>query len=189
MECHCLLPWPFLVTSINSPHIHFPVPSISLHPQNPTKTALSSCQWSLLIDLINMSSSYSYLIFWVYAILWICLSFLNFFLSASSLTLHCPDFLHSVFSALSHSPTKLCLLLSRGRFCATPWTVAQQAPPSMEFSRQEYWSGLPFLLLTQGSNPGILHFRQLLYHLSHQESPSNQGVLPIPFRQVSRLHS
>ena len=26
----------------------------------------------------------------------------------------------------------------------TPWTVAQQAPLSMEFSRQEYWSGLPF---------------------------------------------
>ena len=27
---------------------------------------------------------------------------------------------------------------------ATPWTVALQAPPSMEFSRQEYWSGSPF---------------------------------------------
>ena len=27
---------------------------------------------------------------------------------------------------------------------ATPWTVAHQAPPSMEFSRQEHWSGLPF---------------------------------------------
>ena len=27
---------------------------------------------------------------------------------------------------------------------ATPWTVARQAPPSMKFSRQEYWSGLPF---------------------------------------------
>ena len=27
---------------------------------------------------------------------------------------------------------------------ATPWTVAHQAPPSMGFSRQEYWSGLPF---------------------------------------------
>ena len=27
---------------------------------------------------------------------------------------------------------------------ATPWTVAYQAPQSMEFSRQEYWSGLPF---------------------------------------------
>ena len=34
--------------------------------------------------------------------------------------------------------------LSRVRFFAIPWTVAHQAPPSMEFSRQEYWSGLPF---------------------------------------------
>ena len=33
--------------------------------------------------------------------------------------------------------------LSRVRLCATPWTVAHQAPPSMGFSRQEYWSGLP----------------------------------------------
>ena len=29
------------------------------------------------------------------------------------------------------------------RLLATPWTAAYQAPPSMEFSRQEYWSGLP----------------------------------------------
>jgi len=34
-------------------------------------------------------------------------------------------------------------LLSRARLLATPWTVAYQAPPSMGFSRQEYWSGLP----------------------------------------------
>ena len=34
--------------------------------------------------------------------------------------------------------------LSRVRLFVTPWTVAHQAPPSMEFSRQEYWSGLPF---------------------------------------------
>ena len=43
----------------------------------------------------------------------------------------------------------LCLLLLLSRFShvrllATPWTVAHQAPPSMGFSRQEYWSGLPF---------------------------------------------
>ena len=31
------------------------------------------------------------------------------------------------------------------RLIATPWTVAYQAPPSMGFSRQEHWSGLPFL--------------------------------------------
>ena len=34
--------------------------------------------------------------------------------------------------------------LSRVRLFATPWTVAYQAPPSMGFSRQECWSGLPF---------------------------------------------
>ena len=34
-------------------------------------------------------------------------------------------------------------LLSRVRLVATPWTVAHQAPPSMGFSRQEYWSGVP----------------------------------------------
>ena len=33
--------------------------------------------------------------------------------------------------------------LSRFRLLATPWTAAYQAPPSMEFSRQEYWSGVP----------------------------------------------
>ena len=35
-------------------------------------------------------------------------------------------------------------LLSHVWLFATPWTVVHQVPPSMEFSRQEYWSGLPF---------------------------------------------
>ena len=34
-------------------------------------------------------------------------------------------------------------MLSRVRFLGTPWTAAYQAPPSMGFSRQEYWSGVP----------------------------------------------
>ena len=37
----------------------------------------------------------------------------------------------------------------------TPWTVACQAPLSVEFSRQEYWSGLPFPSPRGLSNPGI----------------------------------
>ena len=44
-------------------------------------------------------------------------------------------------------PLLLLLLLSRFsgvRLCATPKTVAHQAPPSLGFSRQEHWSGLPF---------------------------------------------
>ena len=37
--------------------------------------------------------------------------------------------------------------LSRVRLLATPWTAASQAPPSMGFSRQKYWSGVPLLSL------------------------------------------
>ena len=40
--------------------------------------------------------------------------------------------------------------LSHVLLFATPWTVACQAPLSLEFSRQEYWSGLPF------PSPGVL---------------------------------
>ena len=47
----------------------------------------------------------------------------------------------------------------------TPWTVAHQAPQSIGFPRQEYWSGLPFLfpdLRIQTESPVL----QILYHLS-----------------------
>ena len=46
-------------------------------------------------------------------------------------------------------------LFSRVRLFATPWTVACQAPLSMGFSRQEYWSGLPFPSPGDPPNPGI----------------------------------
>ena len=46
-------------------------------------------------------------------------------------------------------------LLSRVWLFGTPWTVAHQAPPSIEFSRQEYWSGLPFPSPGDLPNPGI----------------------------------
>ena len=36
-----------------------------------------------------------------------------------------------------------------------PWTVALEAPPSMEFSRQRYWGGLPFPSLGDLPDPGI----------------------------------
>ena len=56
--------------------------------------------------------------------------------------------------------------LSRVRLFATPWTIAYQAPPAMGFSRQEYWSGLPFLspgdLPDPGIDPGLLNCRQTL---------------------------
>ena len=45
--------------------------------------------------------------------------------------------------------------LSRVRLTATPWTTAYQSPPSMGFSRQEYWSGVPL--------PSPLQNTKLLY--------------------------
>ena len=45
--------------------------------------------------------------------------------------------------------------LSRVQLSATPWAVAYQAPWSMGFSRQEYWSGLPFPSPGDLPNPGI----------------------------------
>ena len=61
-----------------------------------------------------------------------------------------------------------CWSSSRGcakslQLCPTEtlWTIAHQVPLSVGFFRQDYWSGLPFTspgdLLTQGSNPGLLH--------------------------------
>ena len=49
---------------------------------------------------------------------------------------------------------------------AIPWTVAHQAPLSMEFSRQEYWSGLPF------PSPGIFPTQELNLHLLHRQADS-----------------
>ena len=48
-------------------------------------------------------------------------------------------------------------LLSRVRLFATPWTAAYQVPPSMGFSRQENWSGLPFPSPGDLPDPGIEH--------------------------------
>ena len=65
---------------------------------------------------------------------------------------------------------------------STPWTVAYQAPLSMEFSRQGTGVGCHFLLqeifATQGSNPGLPHCRQMLY------CPSHQGMWFTPVRKV-----
>ena len=62
----------------------------------------------------------------------------------------------------------------------TPWTVARQAPLSMGFSRQEYWSRWPFPLPGDLSDPGIkpmsfkclLHWQACSYHYCYLESPA-----------------
>ena len=85
---------------------------------------------------------------------------------------------------IAKSPTKSTLAhvraqsLSRVPLFAAPWTVALQAPLSMGFPRQEYWSGLPIPLLQgifpiQGLNPQLLHWQADSLLLSHQGSRSS----------------
>ena len=67
--------------------------------------------------------------------------------------------------------------LSRVRLFATPWTAAHQAPPSMGFSRQEYWSGVP---LTS------LHEECTWYHKRAVTDDKEQGTFTstVPIKQV-----
>ena len=84
--------------------------------------------------------------------------------------------------------------LSRVRLFATPWTVAHQAPPSMGFSKQEYWSGLPISFSRGSSQPrNQIHMfcisctgRQLLYHCAHLES-SYYTFSSVQFSSVQSL--
>ena len=71
-------------------------------------------------------------------------------------------------------------MLSRVQLSATIWTVAHQAPLSMGFPRQECWTGLPFPLLGDLSDPGIepvschlLHWQADSLSLSHRGSTKN----------------
>ena len=72
---------------------------------------------------------------------------------------------------------------------ATPWTVARQAPLSMDSPGKHTGIGSHSLLqgifLTQGLNLGLLHCRQVLYHLSHRGSPHVQIFCPALFWKKS----
>ena len=69
-----------------------------------------------------------------------------------------PLFFHLLQSNTSSGKWKVKVKsLSCVRLFATPWTVAYQAPPPMGFSRQEYWSGLPFPSPEDLPDPGIEH--------------------------------
>ena len=68
-------------------------------------------------------------------------------------------------------------ILSCVRLFVTPWTVSHQAPLSMRFSRQEYWTTaasprdlLQGIFPTQELNLGLLHCRQVLYQLGYRGS-------------------
>ena len=72
-----------------------------------------------------------------------------------------------LFPPNHHLPACMLSCFSHVWLFVTPWTAATQAPLSMRFSRQEYWSGSPCpspgIFLTQRLNLHLLHCRQILY--------------------------
>ena len=78
--------------------------------------------------------------------------------------------------------------LSRVRPSATPWTAAHQAPPSMGFSRQEHWSGLPCLLQR------FLYWQHIKWNASFPRPSAHMSETPVPLlmtflpTQQLRLH-
>ena len=68
--------------------------------------------------------------------------------------------------------------LSRVRLFVTPWTVAHQAPLSMEFSREEYWSRLPFPSLGDLPNSGIEHGSPAFQADALTSEPPGKQLIP-----------
>ena len=74
----------------------------------------------------------------------------------------------------------LLLLLSHFshvQLCATPWTIACQAPLSMEFSRQEYWSGFLFPSTENLPDSGIKPWSSALQVDSLPSEPPEGGLM------------
>ena len=71
----------------------------------------------------------------------------------------------------------VCVLVSHVWLFATPWTIAHQAPLSVEFCRQEYWSGLPFPSPGDLPNPGIKPGSPALQVDSSPSEPPGDGHL------------
>ena len=65
--------------------------------------------------------------------------------------------------------------LSHAWLLATPWTAAYQAPPSMGFSRQEYWSGVPL----PSPSPSLLNYKIYDIHLILLSSLNHQQIHPV----------
>ena len=117
--------------------------------------SLQSCSWLFLIDFLLILRSL--LIYYVYTL---CLMpcTLSVVFSAFDILFYVifniswPQVYHLMVCALNvmlwntfpSLPPLPPSRFSRVRLCATPWTAAHQASPSMGFSRQEHWSGLPF---------------------------------------------
>ena len=132
-------------------------------------------KWNVILTTSHLDMMSALLMWWLALITWPRWYLWGFFCVACVCA-----------NLLQLCPT-LCVLLF-----AIPWTVARQAPLSMGFKRKNTGVGshalLPGISPTQGLNPGLLHCRQILHHLSNQGSPWILEWVAYPFsRGSSRL--
>ena len=95
-----------------------------------------------MIIVCTVTQTWSIYCYWLMSVI-----LLEFYRLSLHLSLICLFSCASIIMKHIPSYIRLLLLLSRFscvRLCVTPWTAAYQASPSMGFSRQEHWSGLPF---------------------------------------------
>ena len=78
--------------------------------------------------------------------------------------------------------------LSHVQLFATPWTVAHQAPPSIGFSRQEYWSGLPFPSPGDPLNLGIKPWSPALQADALTSEPPGKPRKRIQYSSVAQSY-
>ena len=78
-------------------------------------------------------------------------------------------------------------LLSHVRLFATPWTVAYQTPPSMGFSRQKYWSELPFPSPEDLPNPGIEPGSPALQTDTLPSEPPGKPFSSVPIQMLGKM--
>ena len=102
----------------------------------------------------------------------------------SDIYTHTHTHTHTYTHTHAHTYVCVCIVLScfsHVRLLATPWTAAFQAPPSMGFSRQEYWSGMPLPSLRYADDTTLLplvekamatHSSTLAWKIPWTEEPS-----------------
>ena len=134
------------------------------HHNNPSKhVSIQSC-YNIFGYIFQVSIKSSWLLYFIIKSLYLLIFFTYFSTPHTKLL---PD---------------MCVLVAQSYLTlCNPWAVAHQAPLSMGFSKQEYWSGLPFPSPGYHPSPGInqalLYYRQILYHFSHQENLSLDKVV------------
>ena len=77
--------------------------------------------------------------------------------------------------------------LSPFQLFVTPWTVAYQGPPSMEFSRQKYWSGLPFTFPGDLPDSGIEPRSSALQADSLPSEPPGKDLYCCPTNRLNSI--